>query len=136
MRNTVEKVSNEGSRVRFLLFTTIATTSTAAAAAAASNPKMPHHTMSQGTLNKRRLRLKIARLDFAYLTQYHPMRSFSESDQGPSNLILWPFCGFSNLSQEILAQDGRAALYCIHQMAKALACRRCISLGLLQRLCI
>lgn len=52
MRNTVEKVSNEGSRVRFLLFTTIATTSTAAAAAA-SNPKMPHHTMSQGTLNKR-----------------------------------------------------------------------------------
>lgn len=66
MRNTVEKVSNEGSRVRFLLFTTIATTSTAAAAA--SNPKMPHHTMSQGTLNKRRSRLKIARLDFAYLT--------------------------------------------------------------------
>lgn len=41
-----------------------------------------------------------------------------------------------HFSQLIQSQDGGTALYYLHQMAKAVARRHCVTLSLLQRLCI
>lgn len=80
MSNTVEKVSNEGSRVRFLLFTTIATSNKQRTE---SNPKMPYHITSQGTLKKSPKNSEIGLCIFNTISS--PAHSFSESDQGPSD---------------------------------------------------
>lgn len=134
MYNAVEKVSNEGSRVTF--FVVYNNCNKKQQANNSKQLQMPYHIMSQGTLKKRRLHLKIARLDLEYLTEYHHPCVPSAKVIKVQAIDLVATLRFSKLSQGILAQDGGAALYCFHQMAKAVACRRCVSLGLLQRLCV